>query len=81
MCVPRGAHPVQIVLAQDAQTRLVSIHVIIVNTQCCVCASSAGPTRVVITQIIHLFSGAWSIVVYKITSGLLFFLVCIGFVS
>ncbi len=50
MCVPRGAHPVQIVLAQDAQTRLVSIHVIIVNTQCCVCACSAGPTRVVITQ-------------------------------
>ena len=50
VCVPRGAHPVQIVAAQDAQTRLVSLHVIIVNTQCCVCACSAGPTRVVITQ-------------------------------
>ena len=49
--MPRGAHPVQIFAAQDAQTRLVSLHVIIVNTQCCVwCACSAGPTRVVITQ-------------------------------
>ena len=52
VCAQGGnSNPVQIVAAQDAQTRLVSLHVIIVNTQCCVwCACSAGPTRVVINQ-------------------------------